>query len=471
MDIQIYIDFDDKDNATLTLNLPIEFVEVNDEIYCKLAHEPFYTESGLKLNVESLEKKLNSVLEIVKNNFTNPKTFDNTFNVSYSLNDDFQNKETIIQFLKQNKDFKITLVAQEYKYLINNLEENELPNLNIIFKNNYDPISFKKFYNMYKFLDEIISFVKHYNLSPLEQVMLVYDIVKSHEYVKENEGESVGTSRSLSEIISSGKIVCDGFANLFNFILDELGIENKKVYLSYTNKNVGHARNMVYLKDEKYSIDNFFITDVTFDCKNEKRNKNYIDNYYYFLKPLCSFNKPDEVIENPKVLNILRMTDEKIEEHLKTLQHRDKTSILMQLNSLLHGNETNPSIFFTKEEIIDKKIKENIKLAKKLLNKRIPEEAFKNALYKIRKIEFINNIIKKEVTEEEINNICGLFYSEIPEIKLLKVLDIYENPNLEKDLKEANAKSTEEDLLRMRLLRAMKIKLQDLPENDFIKKM
>ena len=34
-----------------------------------------------------------------------------------------------------------------------------------------------------------------------------------------------------------------------------------------------------------------------------------------------------------------------------------------------------------------------------------------------------------------------------------------------------NAKSAEEDLLRMRLLRAMNIKLQDLPENDFIKRM
>ncbi len=386
MDIHIYIDFDENDNALLTIDLPIELIEVNEELYSDFCHQPFYTEKGIKLNYENMQKELNNVLELIKNNLTNKEKFNNTFNISYSIDDDFQNKENILKFLKQNKEFKITLIAKEYKYLINNFKETELPNLNICFKNNYDPISFKNFYTMYKFLDEIINFVKHYNLSPLEQVMLVYDIVKSHEYVKENEGESLGTSRSLSEIISSGKIVCDGFANLFNFILDELGIENKKVYLSYTNKDVGHARNMVHLKDDKYNIDSFFITDVTFDCKNEKRNKNYLDNYYYFLKPLCSFNMPEEVIENPKVLNILRMTDEKIEEHLKTLQHRDKTLILMQLNSLLHGNETNPSIYFNKEEIIDTKVREKIKDAKKLLNKRMPEEAFKNALYKIRKL-------------------------------------------------------------------------------------
>ena len=471
MDINICIDFDEKNNALLTLNLPIELVEVNEELYSELCNRPFYIEKGLNLNVEKLKKELNNVLEIIKNNFTNPKLFDNTFNVSYSVNDSYQNKKIILEFLNQNKDFKITLIAKEYKYLINNLKENELPNLNICFKNNYDPISFKKFYNMYKFLDEIISFVKHYNLSPLEQVMLVYDIVKSHEYVRENEGESLGTSRSLSEIISSGKIVCDGFANLFNFILDELGIENKKVYLSYTNKNARHARNMVYLTDEKYNINNLFITDVTFDCKNETKNKNYIDNYYFFLKPLSFFNKQEEIIDNPKVLNILRMTDEKIEEHLKTLKHNNKIKILLQLNSLLNEKENAPSIYFTKEEIIDSKIKENIKAAKKLLNKRIPEEAFKNALYKVRKIEYINNIIKRKITEEEINNICDTFYSNFAETKLLKALDLYESPTLEKDLKEANAKSAEEDLLRMRLLRAMKIKLQDLPENEFIKRM
>ncbi|MBQ2946989.1 MAG: hypothetical protein IJE04_03970 [Bacilli bacterium] len=471
MDIHIFIDFDENDNALLTVNLPIELMDINEEVYCEICHQPFYVEKGLKLNAKNIQNELNKLLQIIKNNFTNTKLFDNTFNISYNIDDEYINKENIIESLKQNKNFKITLNAKEYKYLINNLNENELPNLNVRFKNNYEPISFKKFYNMYKFLDEIISFVKHYNLSPLEQVMLVYDIVKAHEYTRENEGESLGTSRSLSEIISSGKIVCDGFANLFNFILDELGIQNKKVYLSYTNKEFGHARNMVYLKDEKYNLNNFFITDATFDCKNQKRNKNYINNYYFFLKPLYCFNNNEEIVENPKVLNILRMTDEKIEEHLKTLKLRDKTLILLQLNYFLNENENNPSLFFAKENIIDKKIKENIKTIKKLLNKRIPEVAFKNALYKVRKIEFINNIIKKEVTEEEINNICNLFYQETPEIKLLKALNLYENPNLEKDLEEANAKSAEEDLLRMRLLRAMKIKLQDLPKNEFIKKM
>ena len=49
-----------------------------------------------------------------------------------------------------------------YTFDIETEISDEFPNLNIGFKNNYNPIPFKKFYNMYKFLDEIISFVKHY---------------------------------------------------------------------------------------------------------------------------------------------------------------------------------------------------------------------------------------------------------------------------------------------------------------------
>jgi len=469
MEFDIFIDFDENENALLIANLPLELIEVNEELYSELCYKPIYIEKGLKLESKKVQNKINELIEIIKVNFTNSELFDNVFNISYKIHDEYKNKKTIIKFLKQNKDFKITLEATEYKYLINKFSENDFTNLNIIFKNNYDSIPFKKFYNMYKFLDEITSFIKHYNLSPLEQVMLIYDIVKSHEYVKENKDESISISRSLSEIISSGKIVCDGFANLFNFILDELGIVNKKVYLSYTNKNSRHARNLVYIKDKKYNINNFFITDVTFDCK--KPNKNYLDNYYYFLKPLNFFSSKDEIIDNPNVLNILKLSEEEIEEKLKVLNHNDKLKILLKLNSLFSNKTNNASLFFAEEKVINEELRKKIKSSKKLINKQIPEVTFKNALYKIRKIEFINNIIKTEPTEEKINNVCKLFYTETAIVKALKAFDLYEEPSLETDLKEANAQSTEEDLLRMRLLKAIKIKLQNLPENQIIKRM
>ena len=114
MDIHIFIDFDEKNNALLTIDLPIELIEVNEELYSELCHQPFYSEKGLKLNPENIQKELNNIIEIIKNNFTNKEIFDNTFNVSYSMDDDFQNKETIIEFLKQRNYYRIFKTKQRF---------------------------------------------------------------------------------------------------------------------------------------------------------------------------------------------------------------------------------------------------------------------------------------------------------------------------------------------------------------------
>lgn len=471
MELDILIEFDENDNATLTSNLPIDLMEIDEELYSELCFKPFYIENGLKLNKEKVANAINRIINIVKNNFVNDNNIFGDIIISYKMFDDFTNKKTIIDFVKQNKEFNIILYVDKYDYLIENLKEDELPNLKIYFKNNYDAIDFKKFHNMYKFLYEIVSFVKHYNLSPLEQVMLVYDIIKSKEYTKENKGEDISLSRSLSEIISSGKIVCDGYSNLLNFILDELGFTNKKIYLSYTNKKSRHARNLIYLKDEKYNINSFFVTDVTFDSKNEKINNSYLNNYYFFLKPLRFFNKKEEIIDSPKVLKILKMDDEEIHQFLDSLQSHEKLLTLLQFKTFLKDLKLDFNIFDMNDEHIDIQLKEIIKIMKKLFNKSISENAFKNALYKVRKIEYINGIVKHDITAEEIEEICNIFYKETPEIRLLKALNFYETPSLDKSIEESNSNSVEQDLLRMKLLRTLKVELQDFPQNEFIKKM
>ena len=45
---------------------------------------------------------------------------------------------------------------------------------------------------MYEKLNEIISFINYYNLSNLEKVLLIYDIVKANEYKKENKDDDYG---------------------------------------------------------------------------------------------------------------------------------------------------------------------------------------------------------------------------------------------------------------------------------------
>lgn len=465
MELDIFIEFDENNNPALTLNLPFEFSYIDDELYSDLSFQPFYIEKGLKLNKENLASAINEMVNIIKEKFMNINSIEEDITVSYRTDDEISNKDIILEFLKQNKDFNITLNVSKYDYLIKGLTEDDFPNLKISFKNNYDAIDFKKFHNMYKFLYEIVSFVKHYNLSPLEQVMLVYDIIKSKEYTKEDKGEDIGLSRSLSEIISSGKIVCDGYSNLLNFILDELEIPNKKIYLSYTNKKSRHARNFIYLKDEKYNIDSFFVTDVTFDSKKEEEN--YLNNYFFFLRPLRFFNKKEEIIDSPKLLTFLKMNDEELEQELVSMKSHDIFLTLLQFKAFLR--EYNITTFFHEQSNIE--FEDIVKFTKKLFNKTISENTFKNALYKVRKIEYINGIIKHDITLEEIDEICSKIYKETPEIRFLKALNFYETPSLDKSIEEANSSSVEQDLLRMKLLKTLKAELQDLPQNEFIKKM
>lgn len=463
MNIDVFIKIYKNKNAVLTFSTNNEIIKNNEELNNEFRTNFFYVEESLKINKENIFNNFPKLTSFFKNNNLE-------FNFSFLMNDDEVEKEGLINFLKVNKDLPITLEIGSYKYLIDNFKENDLPNLKIKFKNNLHNIEFKEFYNMYMFLKQIVDFIKYYNLSPLEQVILVYDILKSKKYIEENEDESPSVSRSLNEIIKSGKIVCLGYANLFNYILDELGIENEKIYLTYTNRSYGHARSLIHLKDNKYNIDDFFVSDITFDSKKSKNCKNYLNNYSYFLKPLNFFNHPNEKIQKPILLELLKMNNNNIYSYLNNATINNKYIIFIQLNKYLTQISL-PTLNWNAVMYNNMILMQNIKNIKKHFNTTIPYKAFKNALYKVRKIEFINDIIKTEVDEKEIDDICDIFYWHIPEIKEAKIKNTIKFPNLDISLKEAKASSVDEDLLRMRLIKTFKNSLNDFPENDFITKM
>lgn len=472
MNIEINIDFDENDNVVLTFKLPVELMDINEELYDEICYQPFYIGNKFNIDTNEIYAKMNSLLNTILNNFVNINNFNYNFNFDYTLSDSYMDKNNIIGFLKENKNLPINFFCSNPEILTGNFGPKDLPNLKVIFKNNNETTSYEEFYNMHIFIKDIINFIKHYNLSPLEQVMLIYDIVKSNEYKKEDDGENYSLSRDLSKIISSKKIVCEGYSNLLNFIFDELGFYNNKIYIRFPDKENGHARNFLYLKDDKYNISGFFFMDATYDSKNEKIDKNYLDNYYFFLKPFDFFKKlRKEIIDKPSVLDFILKEDDEISSKINLMDNNEKRLTLGKLNTFLNLGKSSVSIYFIEEDKLNEEILKCVEEIKKECNKKISKEVFKNALYKVRRIELINNIIKTNLTEEDINNTCNKIYKETPEIRLLKALDLYEEPKFTKSLEEANAKSVEEDFLRMRFLRAIKTKLEDFPENDFIKKM
>lgn len=464
MDINIFANFQDN-KIIFTLSLPIDFIDIDEENYRKLDDKIIYICDDTTIDYDDFNKKVETLKKIIKKCFSIDDEINIKNNIIYT-----EDNTNAYEFIKQNKDLEIIFRVSDFKEIIEVLKDEDYPNLKISFKNSDDNISYKEFYNMYKKLNEIVEFINHYNLSPLEKVMFVYDIVKANEYKKENKNDSYGTSRNLNEIINNDKIVCVGYANLIDFLLKNLGVKSNTIILGYQDKNVQHERNYIYLKDDKYNIDGMFFLDATWDSK---KNDSYIDNYFYFLKPLNFFRrvKPSEYVVRPSKFKVLEKNKVELISYIKTLEGMEAISFSITLSQLINeynpnvgvilgaGNSSNEKMVHMTTEILDKYCK------------RISEETFKNALYRVRKIEYITGILKQEVNEEYIDSVCDRYYGNSTEVKLLKALNMYDRPTLAKDLENSKAETAEKDMLRMRLLRAIKEKIDDKPQNDYIKKM
>ena len=135
-------------------------------------------------------------------------------------------------------------------------------------KENYD--------NMEKQMSEFIAYVKSKNLSPMEEIMLVYDRVKLLEPAgSDNSLES----RDLPNVLKSGKAVCAGYTSLFNEYLSRLGYKNCAIecYVGETS----HMYSMVEVNDDKYDIHGIYTFDPTLDSL-DKDSQDRTMSYAFF---------------------------------------------------------------------------------------------------------------------------------------------------------------------------------------------
>ncbi len=145
------------------------------------------------------------------------------------------------------------------------------------------------------FIDDVISavyMIDYYKsviddtLSPLEKVTMAYDIVKSH-YYKEYNIKHTGKSRDITAMVNNDYIVCRGYVNLFNRLLREIGIDASFLDLSLKSGSkvvAEHSRSIIYLTDEKYGIDGYFVFDPTFDSADK-------EHYYQFEEEYAMYHK------------------------------------------------------------------------------------------------------------------------------------------------------------------------------------
>jgi len=473
MGLDIFLIFEDG-KIKFQLNLPNTFLNINEDEYFKIENESIYECNFDEINFDILNKNLKAVTKKINEIFYLGILGQDAISFNDELIIPFieDGNKDAYKFIKNSKNLKIKLGVEDYRELIDNLGNTDYPNLKISFKNSYEPIPYKDFYLMFKKLNEVNIFIKHFNLSPLETLILVYDIVKANEYKKEEKDENYGVSRNLNEIINSGKIVCVGFSNLMNFFLNNLGIECKNTVHSYSNKETKHERNFVCLKDDKYNINKILFLDSTWDSKKDDK---YIDNYKFFLKPLSFFKhiNNNEKLDNYFMFEILySQTPKQIFEFIKEKMKTDKLRIAVQLNEIFNkANIAKPENLLISESLTDEEIQDIVSKLIPIYFKGISKGDFKNALYKVRRIEYLNKIIPFEPNEKYIDSICDKLYLLTAEERLLQTIFGENKVTLKPALNDVNATNVKEDLLRIRLIKALKEKLNDFPDNDYIKKM
>lgn len=156
-----------------------------------------------------------------------------------------------------------------------------------------------EFIEMRATIDYYLDLIKSYALSPFEQTIFVYDIIKSLKY--DEDKSNTNNSRYLHNIVKTGKIVCYGYTTFVVQLLTELGISANECSIYCSNSfqedyhsihpeqiDLNHSRTLVKLDDNKYNIHGLFCEDPTFDSSP----KDSINLYNYFL---LSYNEYTEI--------------------------------------------------------------------------------------------------------------------------------------------------------------------------------
>lgn len=176
-------------------------------------------------------------------------------------------REIVSRIEKKTKIHKIVLKCEnktyENAYYLNSIAKKYPVEINYGDLHN---CTVEEFLAMRETLDFFNDLVQANNLSPAEILMYAYDIMKTFRY-KENE-EDKDKSRYLHNIVMTDYIVCVGYAKFMEQILKENNIKAVEVGVTCDLGNGeygGHARNLVYLDDDKYDIHGIYAIDATWD--------------------------------------------------------------------------------------------------------------------------------------------------------------------------------------------------------------
>lgn len=309
---------------------------------------------------------------------------------------------------------------------------------------NQEEITLQQYKNTVEEMEKFLSKIKKYELSPLEQMMYAYDLVRDRVYTEENQEESYSASRDLTATLLGDKIVCVGYANIFEKILQNLGIQT--TMCSMVSKNqTGHRRNAVYVKDTKYHVEGVFFCDPTWDSRKDKNDNSYLDSYKFFCKNIEEMR----IHESNKYTNVtFSEYDKDFTKEIKSMVEENGiesvpykiTRTINAISNLVDQKQLIEPTFLYKDvlpfdfDVLSESLDRYEKL---FFNSHLSTENLLKIMIQVRKIEYYENPEKYPLTVESFENVVRnniLFYYNQRTLTLLFSEDCAEiNENMSQD--------------------------------------
>lgn len=403
------------------------------------------------------------------------------------------NKST--KYLEKNKElYNKTIVINASIYDDFNKEEvskiiKNIPNLYIKIEQNSELITFEDFIKTKEIIDNKVKEIETFNFSPLEQIMYAYDIAKDHIYKEDNKVENENVSRNLTSVLLGDQIVCVGYAEIFNTILNRLGIKSTIIRLDNIDNKPGHAINAVYIKDEKYNINGVYYFDPTGDRKKYENSNLHTLQYKYFARTISQRDSLEKKLVDKKTKFItpyIKMSspEEASEIVIKSISNllfayevfgdsnvlEKLISIIKSINYLSSLSESQErieaclAIPSEREKLLDTlqtQIKLKVEKVFKYFMKPINADTLVEVLYNVRKQQYYNNPEKYPFSKEDflaaINNSGWLFDSALDDYQKQKIRTEEIQTKQKQTFDDYLENSTlERDISRVKLVRTLK---------------
>ena len=319
----------------------------------------------------------------------------------------------------------------------------------------------EKYENMENQLNEFLTHIKSQNLSPMEQIMLVYDKAKMFEYA---DSDTLQETKQLPDVLSNNRAESIGYTNFFNECMSRLGYKNCAIE-SYIG-NIPHMHSLVEINDDKYGIQgiyNFDPASDSLDINSEDRTLSYA----FFGRNVEEINhlrkqripkgvsialmkgmdgKYDEVAnENPtRTMNVIKgffPSEENsrfIQEHFSELQDKSNwpslnEAFLFQISNLGFKVRSSDNIPINKLEQIIANVKktENPNLSEEQINAQMKKiKEFNNSqfsnYYNDTRLMFKvipENYVNKENYQQILDQINSLYNSKKPDEALKTIIE------------------------------------------------